>query len=173
MECLQILLDTVFVEHPKVLKNSSGIDTNNARIPKNQVFTNQAPSKQLFSTQNSSKIQHVSSKRNPQISSKISNFVLSIDNLNSKVGTAIHEATLAGKSDCVLYLLDEGGDFHVRNKFFQVPLELVDQFVENRGSPEQQGSPSNSCLQCRELLLFAEELKNKKLPMRAFAINTI
>lgn len=91
------------------------------------------------------------------------------NNLNTKVGTAVHEATLAGKSDCLLYLLDRGADFTIENKFEQTPLELVDKFVENRVPSNIQSYRyiTNSCLQCRDILMFAEELQKHNLPMRA------
>ncbi|MEQ2160167.1 hypothetical protein GOODEAATRI_030750 [Goodea atripinnis] len=57
-------------------------------------------------------------------------------NKTSKSGTALHEASLYGKTEVVRLLLDAGVDVNIRNTYNQTALDIVNQFTASHASKD-------------------------------------
>ncbi|KAF3845863.1 hypothetical protein F7725_002941 [Dissostichus mawsoni] len=55
-------------------------------------------------------------------------------NKTTKSGTALHEASLYGKTEVVRLLLDAGVDVNIRNTYNQTALDIVNQFTTSHAS---------------------------------------
>uniref|UniRef100_A0A8B9H160 CASK interacting protein 2 n=1 Tax=Astyanax mexicanus TaxID=7994 RepID=A0A8B9H160_ASTMX len=57
-------------------------------------------------------------------------------NRSTKAGTALHEASLYGKTEVVRLLLDAGIDVNIRNTYNQTALDIVNQFTTSHASKD-------------------------------------
>ncbi|XP_078716977.1 uncharacterized protein LOC144934737 isoform X4 [Lampetra fluviatilis] len=90
-------------------------------------------------------------------------------NRQTRSGTALHEASLYGKTEVVRLLIDAGVNVHIRNTYNQTALDIVNQFTGSQASKEikQMLREASAVLQVRAVKDFSNVYDPESLTVKA------